>query len=373
MPSLFSIVIALSFLYLFACDYISTFVPIVSSLSTAAPVPSNHNVIRSYTFDDDTICTELLSPSSSSSSSSSVLDHHHEEEEDEVEYWYPTNRRYFEFSIPSILSTTTTTSDNDPTPISIRQTSFGCGKLGYELWDSSIALCLYLGKYNLAKTSSRVLELGSGVGLPSVVCRDVFKVDAILATDFWETDDDVFDEDRLVPTKFHGINLHYNVVDQQQQSQKEINNNDDGIDDNDNDNDRAVETAVLKLDWYDPGSTKLIKTTFRPDLIIGSDLMYYPIDVEPLLNTLEILLLQDENDEESSSSSPPENKNTNARAVLVLPLEPSKREAIPEFRSKLPARFSATHTVNINEIDFLCDQDSGEKSTFLTIDIIPKK
>ena len=365
MPSISSIAIALSFLYLFACDYVS----IVSSLSTAAPVPSNHNVIRSYTFDDETICTELLSPSSS------VLDHQHEEEEDEVEYWYPTNRRYFEFSIPSILSTTTTTSDNDPspTPISIRQTSFGCGKLGYELWDSSIALCLYLGKHNLAKTSSRVLELGSGVGLPSVVCRDVFKVDAILATDFWETDDDVFDEDRLVPTKFHGMNLHYNVVDQQQQGQKEINNNDDGIDDNDNDIDRAVESAVLKLDWYDPGSTKLIKTTFRPDLIIGSDLMYYPTDVEPLLNTLEILLLQDENDEESSSSSPPENKTTNARAVLVLPLAPSVREAIPEFRSKLPARFSATHTVNINEIDFLFDQDSGEKSTFLTIDIIPKK
>jgi predicted nicotinamide N-methyase len=364
MPSIFSIVIALSFLYLFAYDYVS----IVSSLSTAAPVPVNHNVIRSYTFDDETICLELLSPSSS------VLDHQHEEEEDEVEYWYPTNRRYFEFSIPSLLSTkTTTTSDNDPspTPISIRQTSFGCGKLGYELWDSSIGLCLHLGKHNLAKTSSRVLELGSGVGLPSVVCRDVFKVDAILATDFWETDDDVFDEDRLVPTKFHGMNLHYNVVDQQQQGQKEISNNDDD-DDDDNNIDRVVETAVLKLDWYDPESTKMIKTAFRPDLIIGSDLVYYPKDVEPLLNTLEILLLQDDDEESSSSSSPPGNK-TNTRAVLVLPLAPSEREAIPEFRSKLPARFSATHTVNINELDFLCDQDSEEKSTFLTIDIIPKK
>jgi len=337
-----SLIALLLFLYLF---------PIVISLSTAAPVPSNHNqnnkqnVIRSYTFADDNICCELLSPSS-------ILDHQYthgdenQQDEDEVEYWYPTKRRHFEFSISPICNS----------PITIRQTSFGCGKLGGDVWDSSIALCLYLGKQCIVK-GSRVLELGSGCGLPSVACRDVLEASAVLATDFWQTDNDVFDEDRLVPTKFHGMNLKYNVEQEVNRGRQKVISDNNG---DDNDDDRVVETAVLKLDWHDQVGTKNAKATFCPDLVIGSDLVYYPMDVEPLLNALEILLVP----------SPTENKNT--RAVLVLPLAPSEREALPEFRNKLPARFSATHEVKINEIDLFHDQDSGEKSTFLTVDIIPK-
>mmetsp|Transcript_47318 Transcript_47318/g.53647 ORF Transcript_47318/g.53647 Transcript_47318/m.53647 type:complete len:346 (+) Transcript_47318:55-1092(+) len=345
MPSTCTRLIALLlflFLYLF---------PIVSSLSTAALVPSNQNqndkqnVIRSYTFADGNICCELLSPSS-------ILDQQGEDE-DEVEYWYPTKRRHFEFSISPICNS----------PITIRQTSFGCGKLGGDVWDSSIALCLYLGKQCIVK-GSRVLELGSGCGLPSVVCRDVLQASAVLATDFWETDNDVFDEDRLVPTKFHGMNLKYNVDKIYSQERQRVISDNNGNDNNDDN--RVVETAVLKMDWHDRVSTKIAKATFCPDLVIGSDLVYYPMDVEPLLNTLEVLL-----DGNKESPSPTENKNT--RAVLVLPLAPSEREALPEFRKKIPARFSTTHEVKINEIDLFHDQDkSGEKSTFLTVDIIPK-
>jgi len=279
-----------------------------------------------------------------------------EEEEDEVEYWYPTTKRYFEFSIPHSSSSSSSQSIQSISTIMTRQTSFGCGKLGYELWDASMALCLHLGQQPSLVRGKRVLELGAGCGLPSVVCRDLLQADAILATDFWQKEDDTFDGDRLVPTKFHGLNLEYNIV------KNRGNENKNG--------DRVVETAVQRLDWHDRASAVSARDSFRPDIIIGSDLMYYPMDIEPLLNVLETFLIGEGNDnkEESSSSS----SEIKTRAVLVSALPPVEREALPEFRSKLPVRFSATHAVTMNEMTLICEDTDEDNPTFLMIDIIPK-
>ena len=313
-------------------------IPVVHGLSAPSiqqPPPSNNpDVLRAYVFGDDARCWEVLSPS--------VPDD--EEEEDEVEYWYPTRKRSFEFSIPSssVVSRTSTT---------IRQTSFGCGKLGAEVWDSSVALCLHLGRESLVR-GKRILELGSGCGLPSVVCRNELGAEAVLATDFWETDERDFDADRLVPTKFHGLNLEHNVCVVGKK------NRDDG------DTDR-VETSVRCLDWHDRASAAKARDSFRPDLVIASDVVYYPMDVEPLLGVLEILLV---GDADKAGSGP----KRNTRAVLALALAPAEREALPEFRSKLPARFSETHTVTMEERDLLREDTDGEDTAHLIIDMIPK-
>ena len=288
-------------------------IDLTSGLS-AAPPSNTPDVLRSYVFGEtDARCWEVLSSEIATS-----------EEEDEVEYWCPTRKRHFEFSIPS-------SSVSSESATTIRQTSFGCGKLGAEIWDSSVALCLYLGQQALTE-GKKILELGAGCGLPSVVCQDELRASAVMATDFWEQDDN-FDQDRLVPTKYHGLNLEHNVA--------------------------ATSSSVQCLDWHDRDSAISARESFRPDLIIGSDLVYYPMDVEPLLNVLEILLKS--NDQESQT-----------RAVLALPLAPANREALPEFREKVQVRFSETHSVTLQELDLVREDTEGEDSIHLFIDISPK-
>lgn len=340
MPSVRAAIIF--FAYCLAAHYgLPNVIPAVNSLSASVipPPPSkNPDVLASYVFGDEARCWEVVSPS----------DQVDDDEEDEVEYWYPTRKRHFEFSIPS----SSVVSRNS---ITIRQTSFGCGKLGAEIWDTSLALCLYLGQQQQSLIEGkRILELGAGCGLPSALCRDELKADAILATDFWETETDDFDKDRLVPTKFHGLNLEHNVC---------------GVNNKNNSCQTVVETAVQRLDWHDRFSATSARDSFRPDLVIGSDLVYYPMDVEPLLDVLEILLVGDDNNNEGDLSSPEQRK---IRAVLSLPLAPAEREALPEFRSKLPERFSKTHTVTMQETDLIREDTDGENSSHLMIDMVPK-
>jgi len=177
--------------------------------------------------------------------------------------------------------------------VNIRQTSFGCGRLGATVWPSGIALAALLsGDYRSLVEGKRVLELGSGCGLPSLVAKDVAGASDVVATDYWEEDDGKFDADRLVPKNLFGANLAHNL---------------------------GSQTAVMHLDWHDQFSVMNVYEKFQPDIIIGSDLVYYPQDTPPLIQTLNILL------------------NSGASAVLlVLPLPPNaEREALPEFRSRL--------------------------------------
>jgi predicted nicotinamide N-methyase len=186
--------------------------------------------------------------------------------------------------------------------------SFGCGKLGHQVWPSSMTLCLslihdYYGDHNGRDSPSvrpeSVLELGAGCGLPSIVCRDVLQIPSVVATDFWYVgEDSEREKERLVPEVWHGINLVYNV-------------------------ERTKDEAALvkRLDWHD---LETVRQAAGPtiDLVIGSDLVYYPMDIEPLWNTIETLL------QDCGAS----------KVVLIAPVKPETREALPAFLELLDTK-----------------------------------
>ena len=72
--------------------------------------------------------------------------------------------------------------------LQIRQTSFGCGRLGATVWPSSIALASLLARdtYRSSIQVKRILELGSGCGLPTLTAKEVCSADQVLATGYWE-------------------------------------------------------------------------------------------------------------------------------------------------------------------------------------------
>lgn len=222
-----------------------------------------------------------------------------EEEDDAVELYYPTTRR--SFILPGHI-------DGDKKPIDIRQTSSGCGALGATVWPSAIALAVLLaGDEGRLIEGKRVMELGSGCGLPSLVAKRACNARKVLATDYWEGGNDSNDVDgtsfdntggdRVMPNNLFGANLAHNI----------------GLD---------ADTTVRHLDWHDEAGIVATADEFRPEVIIGSDLVYYPMDTTPFLRTLEILM---------KGAGGADN------ALLILPLRPaySERKALPEFRRRL--------------------------------------
>jgi len=213
-------------LWLQCLSLLSWVVPPTASLSSVPLQP--RPVLRTLTLVDG---HDTASSSSSSSSSTAgdmnILARAQElqalpeelksaELEDELEILYPTLYQYFEFFSGAQDSTL---DENNAATIRIRSTSFGCGKLGHQVWPSSLALSMYLvHKFAANPSMPNVLELGAGCGLPSIVCDCVLKATSVTATDFWYTDADAtFDKDRLIPTFWHGINLQYNLKRQRQQ------------------------------------------------------------------------------------------------------------------------------------------------------------
>ena len=240
-------------------------------------------------------------------------------DEDEIEMYYSTTRRAFMF--PN--NDTNEESDNNNLIINIRQTSFGCGRLGANVWPSAIALsaCL-LADDTIKLKNKKIIELGAGCGLPSAYLandKGVTHQHSILATDYWEedvvatvdgkqssTDDPLYrnsalgqtakNGDRLIAKKLFGTNLAYNI----------------GSDENDH-------ASVKRLDWHDEMGIFKLASDYCPDVIIGSDLVYYPMDTVPLLQTIEILC-----------------KAGGAKYVLLIfPLGSDNREALPDFRERL--------------------------------------
>lgn len=234
-------------------------------------------------------------------------------DEDELEMLYPTQQQYFQFAQPI------SESGKIDTPVQqVRTTSFGCGKLGHQVWPSSLTLCLSLiNDYHNTEGGSKklrsVVELGAGCGLPCIVCRDVLNVPLVLATDFWYSDDETNREmDRLMPEVWHGINLEYNVQ-----------RHDQGA-------------SVRKVDWYDLESVRRITEDMDGsiDLVLASDLVNYPMDSDPLWNTLETLM-----------------KDCGAaKVVLVSPLEPATREALPSFQEMLAAKCTEGYHLERQEL-----------------------
>lgn len=224
-------------------------------------------------------CLELSKPQ--------CLEQEEDQEEDEIESLFATRKRYFQFDSESEKE------------VVIRTTSFGCGKLGHQIWPSSIALCMYLMQHPEIVENKSVLELGAGCGLPSVLLRDLVGATSVVATDFWKEDIDwtSSDESRLIPDHWHGMNLKYNVQDKN--------------------------AHVRMLDWHDLDSLKSIQSKYQTDVVIGSDLIYYESDVEPLWQTLEYLL-----------------EDVVEEVILFSPLAHNLRKALPTFRTLLQHKAS---------------------------------
>ena len=255
------------------------------------------------------------------------------EEEDEVEMYYPTSRRAFVFPHRA-------TNPHNKI-LNVRQTSFGCGKLGATVWTSALALACLLandddGESTATIGGKRVLELGSGCGLPSLVAKEICHAEHVLATDYWE------DEatgvvgnsgvgDRLVPKSLSGANLAYNIGCGSFGGGMAM-------------NDDSTNASVRMLDWHDEMGVFKLANEYLPDLIIGSDLVYYPMDTTPLLQTLEILLKANGGDDGGTK---------NKEAFLILPLPPkAEREALPDFRTRL----AKEGALNIDNCEVIMDE-----------------
>ena len=79
---------------------------------------------------------------------------------------------------------------------------------------------------------------------------------------------------------------------------------------------------MQSLDWHDIESVRTLRSV---DVVIGSDVIYYPMDVQPLWTTMETLLRE----------------GGATKIILVLPLHPDKREALPEFLELLENKASS--------------------------------
>lgn len=244
-------------------------------------------------------------------------------DEDELEMFFPTARRYFQFP-----SSENDAADSDP--IMIRQTSFGCGKLGYQVWSSAIALSLYLCNYQDLTKDQSVMELGAGCGLPSALCRDVLGAASVLATDFWMLPTSEWEKDRLIPENWHGVNLEFNIC-----------------------NDASKNANIQQLDWHKSDSIREALQIGKPKIVIGSDLVYYPTDVAPLWNTIEICLKEGDVDQ----------------VLLLSPLKPTMREALPEFRQLLEDKGKDGFTVEMDGLTLHQDEIGNSMEHFLRMSI----
>jgi hypothetical protein len=256
--------------------------------------------------------------------------------EDEVESLYPTTRRAF--VIPGDGA-----GPAGGAVANVRQTSFGCGRLGATVWPSSIALAALLseradrgdgvgGGPAPVVGGRRVLELGSGCGLPSAAAS-ILGASRVLATDHWEEEGGGGDDrGRLMPKNPHGANLAHNVATLNRRRRP----GGDGVGGGGEDfKDDPPVASVRRLDWHDASGARDVAGGYRPDLVIGSDLVYYPADVSPLLRTLGILLGEATDREGGGGIGGGERRR---EALLVSPLPPSaERESLGEFRERLEA------------------------------------
>ena len=140
----------------------------------ASPIATNERLMNTWILIGEdgkevSSCLELSKPQSLEQE---------DQEEDEIESLFATRKRYFQFDSESEKE------------VVIRTTSFGCGKLGHQIWPSSIALCMYLMQHPEIVENKSVLELGAGCGLPSVLLRDLVGATSVVATEFWKEDID---------------------------------------------------------------------------------------------------------------------------------------------------------------------------------------
>jgi hypothetical protein len=80
-----------------------------------------------------------------------------------------------------------------------------------------------------------------------------------------------------MPKKPHDANLVHNIIAMDHHCYGGGDGNGDDIVD--------PVASVRCLDWHNVGGARNIVEGYRPDLIIGLDLVYYPTDLTPLLRT----------------------------------------------------------------------------------------
>ena len=73
--------------------------------------------------------------------------------------------------------------------LTVRQTSHSLGKLGSSIWSSSLSLSSYLTLEPSLIKNKKVIELGCGLGLPSIIASK-FGAEEVLVTDFWGEEGD---------------------------------------------------------------------------------------------------------------------------------------------------------------------------------------
>mmetsp|Transcript_7167 Transcript_7167/g.15837 ORF Transcript_7167/g.15837 Transcript_7167/m.15837 type:complete len:297 (+) Transcript_7167:48-938(+) len=136
----------------------------------------------------------------------------------------------------------------------IREIDFSKGRLGSTVWPSSLALGQWLVDSSEAASAELVLELGCGVGLVSVAAA-LSGAKHVFATDLQAESEAGEGPDGLIENVRH--NAHINGV--------------------------AARVTARPLDWH------LESSYLAPcscDLVVGSDLVYYPENVEPLVHAL---------------------------------------------------------------------------------------
>ena len=324
---------------------------VVAFSSTSTSASDTATIIRTYTIfgnDIDDNKNNIIHSVRPNPSNPNV-------EEDEIEMYYPTTKRAFMFP-----NTKTNERIDNNMIVNIRETSFGCGKLGSTVWPSAIVLSCLLANDSINLKDKKIIELGAGCGLPSTLLANTNGVvNSILATDYWEEEvtvdstqtssstDSLYRNsalgqrtnsgDRLMAKSLFGRNLAYNI----------------GTDENEN-------VFVKRLDWHDEMGIFKVATDYKPDVIIGSDLVYYPMDTLPLLQTIEMLC-----------------KAGGAKeALLIFPLNDG-REALPDFRERLESgELGDDFEVIIDEIEMTDkwndtgdDGGEGDRHTFLRVRI----
>jgi hypothetical protein len=115
----------------------------------------------------------------------------------------------------------------------------------------------------------RVLKLGSSCGLPLAMVP-MLGATSVLVTNHWEEEGrggrKEGNGNRLMPKNPHGANLTHKVI-----SLGGIGSG-------------GVPAASMRhLNWHNGERACNIAGGYRPDLIIGSDLVYYPADMTPIL------------------------------------------------------------------------------------------
>lgn len=279
---------------------------------------------------------------------------------DEVEEWYGTTYRTFRFFSGGAATA-------DGTTLTVRQTTFGCGKLGANVWKGGHALACHLASGRVSG-KRRILELGAGVGLPSCVVRSHWRGEeaakAILATDFWEErpeggemqfgNSGSVDKERLFPSYMFATNLEFNLI---QSAGLPISSVGENSGSNEGELQKDERCAVQKLDWHNEFDTYSAKM-FDADLIIGSDIVYYPEDVEQLIHTLTVLIDVEESRKE---------------ALLVLSLD-QERRGLPKFRQMLDELATSKNWELTSDVVELrqtnSDGDGKEAERFLVLTIV---